>query len=83
MSLDHEILAAAVTVENQAAAMRRHDLETAQRIINQHPIMHGIGMPVEDVAQARVAIWHEISPTPSPPNGWGVLNVTPESRGHN
>jgi hypothetical protein len=61
LSLDHEILAAAVTVENQVAAMRRHDLETAQRIINQHPIMHGIGMPVEDVAQARVAMARDIA----------------------
>jgi hypothetical protein len=44
------ILAGGVTVENQAAAMRRRDLDTAHKIISRHPIMHGVGMPVEDVA---------------------------------
>jgi hypothetical protein len=41
--------------------MRRRDLEAAQNIIDRHPIMHGIVMPVEDVAQARVAMAREIA----------------------
>ena len=58
------ILATGVTVENQATAMRRRDLETAHRIIDRHPIMHGICMPVEDVAQARVAMACDIADAP-------------------
>jgi hypothetical protein len=55
------ILTAGVTVENQASAARRRDLDTAQKIIDRHPIMHGVGMPVEDVAQARVAMAGDIA----------------------
>jgi hypothetical protein len=34
---------------------------TAQRIIDRHPIMHGVGIPVEDVAPARVAMASDIA----------------------
>jgi hypothetical protein len=40
---------AVVTVENQATVMRPRDFEAARKIINRHPIMLGVGMPVEDV----------------------------------
>jgi hypothetical protein len=43
--------AACGAVENKD--LRRHDTEAAQRIIDRHPIMHGIGMAVEDMAVAR------------------------------
>jgi hypothetical protein len=55
------IVADGGTVEHQADAVRRHDLETAQRIIERHPIMHGIGMPLDQVAQARVAMARDIA----------------------
>jgi hypothetical protein len=53
--MTREILASGVTPEHQATVIRGRDLVTAQRIIDRHPIMHGIGMSVEEVAQARVA----------------------------
>jgi hypothetical protein len=49
--ITREILATGVTVENQATAMRRRDLEAAQKIIDRHVIMHGVGMPAENVAR--------------------------------
>jgi hypothetical protein len=55
------ILVAGLTIENQAAAMRRRDLDAAHKIISRHPIMHGVGMPVEEVAQARVAMAGDIA----------------------
>jgi hypothetical protein len=60
-SITRAILASGVTVENQAAAIRSRDLVTAQRIIDRHPIMHGIGMPVEDVAPARMEMAGDIA----------------------
>jgi hypothetical protein len=54
-------LASGVTVENQASAVRRRDLDTAQKIIDRHPIMHGVGMPVEDAAQARMVAAQDIA----------------------
>jgi hypothetical protein len=55
------ILASGVTVENQAAHVRRHDLETALKIIERHPITHGIAMAVDAVAAARVAMARDIA----------------------
>jgi hypothetical protein len=59
--IKRKVGASGVTVENQVAAMRRRDLATAQKIIDRHPIMHGVGMPVEEVAQARVAMVSDIA----------------------
>ena len=70
--ITREIQAAGVTVENQAAAVRSHDLATAQKIIDRHPIMHGLGMAVEDVASARVR-WLAILPTPFAAKRGGLL----------
>jgi hypothetical protein len=55
------ILASGVTIENQAAAMRRRDLDAAQKIIQRHSIMHGIGIPVDDLAPARMAMASDIA----------------------
>jgi hypothetical protein len=55
------ILASGVTVENQAAAMRRRDLDAAHKIIVRHPIMHGVGMQIEAVGPARVAMAGDIA----------------------
>jgi hypothetical protein len=55
------IEAAAVTVEHQADAMRRRDLTTAQKIIDRHPIMHGVEMALEDVGTARQAMARDIA----------------------
>jgi hypothetical protein len=55
------ILATGVTVENQTSALRHRDLDTSHKIISRHPIMHGTGMPVEHVAQARVAMVSDIA----------------------
>lgn len=55
------ILANAATVRHQADAVRRHDMETAQRIISRHPIMQGIGMPTEEIAAARAAMVRDIA----------------------
>jgi hypothetical protein len=55
------ILAASVTVEHQADAVRRRDLEVAHRIIDRHPIMHGVGMPSDDVPAARTAMARDIA----------------------
>jgi hypothetical protein len=41
--------------------MRRLDLATAQKIIDRHSVMHGIGMPVEDMPPARVAMASDIA----------------------
>jgi hypothetical protein len=43
-TITREVLATGVTVENQ---VRRRDLDTAQKIIDRHPIMHGTGMAVD------------------------------------
>jgi hypothetical protein len=40
--------------------MRRHDMEAAQRIIDRHVIMHGIGM-ADDVPAARIAMARDIA----------------------
>jgi hypothetical protein len=55
------IVANGVTVGHKADAVRRHDLETAQRIIDRHPIMHGVGMPADDVPAARTAMARDIA----------------------
>jgi hypothetical protein len=55
------ILAAGSTVEDQATDMRRRDLEKAHRIIDRHPVMQGMGMLLEDVAQARVEMARDIA----------------------
>jgi hypothetical protein len=60
-SIKRAIQAAGVRVQNQAEAMRRLDLATAQKIIDRHPIMHGVGMPAEEVAPARVAMAGDIA----------------------
>jgi hypothetical protein len=59
--IKHQIVSAGVTVENQAGAVRRRDLEIALRIIERHPIMHGIGMAIDAVAAARVAMARDIA----------------------
>ncbi len=56
-----QFAAAGATFENQATEMRRRDLETAHRIVERHPIMQGIGMRLDDVAQARVAMARDIA----------------------
>lgn len=55
------IVASGVTVEDQGEAMRRRDLEAAYRIIDRHPIMHGIGLAAEEVGQARSAMACDIA----------------------
>jgi hypothetical protein len=55
------ILESGATVENQADAVRRRDLEVAQRIIDRHPIMHGVGMPADDVPAVRSAMARDIA----------------------
>jgi hypothetical protein len=59
--ITREILATGVMVENQATAMGRRDLEAAQKIIDRHPIMHGVGMPADDVPAARMAVARDIA----------------------
>jgi hypothetical protein len=56
-----EILAGGLSVENQAAAMRRRDLEAAYKIIDRHPIMHGVGIPSDDVPPAKSAMARDIA----------------------
>jgi hypothetical protein len=41
--------------------VRRHDLETAQRIIDRRVIMHGVGMPSDDVPAALIAMARDIA----------------------
>jgi hypothetical protein len=55
------LFAVGATVEHQNTAMRRHDMEAAQRIIDRHPIMHGIGMASDDVPAARSAMARDIA----------------------
>ncbi len=55
------ILANAATVRHQADAVRRHDMEAAQRIINRHPVMQGVGLPPEEIPAARAAMVHDIA----------------------
>jgi hypothetical protein len=57
----HQVVGAGVTVEHQADAVRRRDLETALKIIERHPITHGIAMAVDAVAAARVAMARDIA----------------------
>jgi hypothetical protein len=64
-----EVKLLAVTVENRADAVRRRDLDTAQRIIHRRPIMHGIGMPADEVPAARTAMARDIA------------DAVPETRG--
>jgi hypothetical protein len=71
-NITNAILASGVTVEHQADALRRHDLEAALKIIERHPIMHGVGMRVEDVGRPGLQ-WRATLPTPSPLNGVGCL----------
>ena len=47
----HQIAAAGATVEHQADAMRRHDMTIAHRIIDRHVIMHGVGIPAENLTR--------------------------------
>jgi hypothetical protein len=60
-NITNAILASGVTVENQADAVRRHDMEIAQRIIDRHVIMHGLAMPADDVPAARMAMARDIA----------------------
>jgi hypothetical protein len=55
------ILAASVTIEHQADVVRQRDMETAQRIIDRHAIMHGMGMSADDVPAARMAMARDIA----------------------
>jgi hypothetical protein len=55
------IFAVGATVKDQAAAVRRHDLETALKIIERHPITYGIAMDLDTVAAARVAMARDIA----------------------
>jgi hypothetical protein len=55
------IVADSLTVEDQAAAARSRDLETAQKIIDRHPVTHGIGIPADDVPAARLAMARDIA----------------------
>lgn len=59
--IKHEILASGDMIEHQADTMRRRDMEAAQRIIDRHVIMHGVGLPADDVPAARVAIARDIA----------------------
>jgi hypothetical protein len=42
-------------------APRRQDMETARRIIDRHVIMHGVGMPPDDVPAGRMAMARDIA----------------------
>jgi queuine/archaeosine tRNA-ribosyltransferase len=55
------LFAVGATVEHQADALRRHDLETAQRIIDRHVIMHGVGIHADDAPAARTAMARDIA----------------------
>ena len=59
--ITREILATGETVENQVDAARLRDLETALKIIERHPIMHGVELPVDQVGRARVAMARDIA----------------------
>jgi hypothetical protein len=50
-AIPRAIEAAGVTVDNQADAIRRRDLEIELRIIDRHLIMHGHAMPAEEVGE--------------------------------
>jgi hypothetical protein len=56
------ILADSTTVDHQAEIARRQDLEVAQRIIDGHVIMQGVGMTA---AKPPGWPWRVISRTPS------------------
>jgi ureidoglycolate hydrolase len=56
-----EILATGETAENQVDAARRRDLETALKIIERHPIMHGVELPVDQVGRARLSMARDIA----------------------
>jgi hypothetical protein len=60
-AITRAIEAAGVTVDNQADAIRRRDLEIARRIIDRRPIMHGHAMPAEEVGEARQAMTRDIA----------------------
>jgi hypothetical protein len=60
-SITRGIVAAGLTVENQATVVRSRDMATAQRIIDRHPIMHGLGMALEEVGTARLAMARDIA----------------------
>jgi hypothetical protein len=60
-SITNAILATGATVEHQAEAARRCDLETAQRIIDRRPVTCGVGMSAADVPAARMAMAGEIA----------------------
>jgi hypothetical protein len=55
------LFAVGATVEHQADAVRRHDPETAQGIIDRHVIMHGVGIHADNVPAARTAMARDIA----------------------
>jgi hypothetical protein len=55
------IFAVGLTVEHQADAVWQHDMETAQRIIDRHVIMLGMGIHADNVPAARTAIARDIA----------------------
>jgi hypothetical protein len=59
--ITNAILANSVTAEHQAEIVRRRDLEIAQRIIDRHVIMHGVGMAADKVPAARMAMARDIA----------------------
>jgi hypothetical protein len=77
--ITREILVTGVTVENQATAMGRRDLETAQGIIDRHVIMHGVGIHADNVPAARTAMARDIADALLGGTGRGGI-VTWESR---
>jgi hypothetical protein len=68
-SITRGVVAAGLTVEDQARVVRSRDMATAQRIFDRHPIMHGVGMAVDDVAQARVVMAGDIAHAPAAERG--------------
>jgi hypothetical protein len=68
--ITRDILGTGVTVENQATEMRRRDLEKAHRIIDRHPIMHGMACRLRMLRRPGWR-WRAILPTPSLQNEVG------------
>jgi hypothetical protein len=55
------LFAVDATVEHQDLVMRQHDIEAAQRIIDRHVIMHGMGIHADNVPAARTAMARDIA----------------------
>jgi hypothetical protein len=72
-----EILGTGLTVENQATAVRRRDPEKAHRITDRHPVMHGIGMLLKDVAQARGEMARDITDALAAERVWALPTRRP------